>query len=83
MGKTEERRGGGERRSGADRRKRPALSRKAAAPTFAGVSATVASWAAAEISTKYGIPIEVTAPVVGMVLAVLAGLYNKLVLPWL
>lgn len=86
MGKSEERRGGGERRSGTDRRKKPTplpMSRKASGPTVAGVTGTVATWAAAEISARYNIPIEVTAPVVGLLFALLAAVYNKLLLPWL
>lgn len=82
--KTTERRGGGERRSGADRRKQASpVARKHTAPAVAGVAGTVASWAAAVISERYGIPIEVTAPVAGLIFATLAGVYNKLVLPWL
>lgn len=86
MGRTEERRGGGERRSGTDRRKRPAplpVSRKASAPAIAGATGTIATWAAAEISMRYNIPLEVTSAVVGLLFALLAGVYNKLVLPWL
>lgn len=84
MTKTTERRGGGERRSGADRRKPPSrVSRKHSAPAVAGVAGTVMSWAAAEISVRYGVPIEVTAPVVGVLFAMLAGIYNKVVLPWM
>lgn len=83
MNKAPDRRGGGERRSGADRRKRVSSSRRHSAPAVAGVGGTVAAWAAAEISSKYGVPIEVTAPVVGLLFAMLAAVYNKLVLPWL
>lgn len=79
-----DRRGSGERRSGTDRRKPVSrISRKKSAPAVAGVAATVVSWAAAEISAKYAIPIEVTAPLVGIVFATLAGVYNKFVLPWM
>jgi len=83
--KAPERRGGGERRSGADRRKRPSptVSRKHSATAVAGVAGTITSWAAAEISRRYNVPIEVTAPVVGLIFATLAGVYNKLVLPWM
>lgn len=84
MKKPNERRGGGERRSGADRRK-PAsvMSRKRSAPAVAGVAGTVGTWLASEITAKYGVPIEVTAPVVGLLFATLAGVYNKFVLPWM
>ncbi len=85
MIKATERRGGGERRSGADRRKRasPSISRKHSAPAVAGVAGTAAAWAAAEISNRYGVPLEVTSPVVGLIFATLAGVYNKIVLPWM
>lgn len=84
MNKPPDRRGGGERRSGADRRKRPSpVSRKHSAPAVAGVGGTVAAWAAAEISIRYSVPIEVTAPVVGLLFALLATVYNKIVLPWM
>lgn len=86
MGRSDERRGGGERRSGTDRRKKPApvpVSRRYSAPAVAGATGTVATWAAAEISMRYNIPMEVTAPVVGLLFALLAGVYNKLLLPWL
>lgn len=86
MARADERRGGGERRSGADRRKKPSpssMSRRHSAPAVAGVAGTVAAWAAAEISRRYNVPLEVTSPVVGIFFAALAGAYNKLVLPWL
>lgn len=79
-----ERRGGGERRSGADRRKDlPLLSRSRSAPAVAGVAGTLASYVAALLSQKYGVPIEVSAPIVGAVFAALTGIYNKVVLPWM
>jgi hypothetical protein len=79
-----ERRGGGERRSGAERRRRQSrVSRKHSATAVAGVAGTVATWAAAEISRRYGVPLEVTSPVAGLLFATLAGVYNKLVLPWM
>lgn len=84
MTKATERRGGGERRSGTDRRRPTSrVSRKHSAPAVAGVAGTVAAWAASELSQKYAIPIEVTAPVVGLIVATLAGVYNKLLLPWM
>ena len=78
-----ERRQGVERRSGADRRNRSGISRKHSAPTVAGVAGTLATYVAALVSQKYGVPLEVTAPVAGLVFATLAGLYNKIVLPWM
>ncbi len=84
MNQQTDRRGGGERRSGTDRRKpRSRVSRKHSAPAVAGVAGTVATWAAAEISRRYNIPLEVTSPVAGLLFATLAGVYNKLVLPWM
>lgn len=81
----DDRRGGGERRSGADRRRKPAqvVSRRHSAPAVAGVAGTVASWAAAEISRRYSIPMEVTAPAVGVIFATMAAAYNKFILPWM
>jgi hypothetical protein len=81
---TTDRRGGGERRSGADRRKKKSrVSRRHSVPAVAGVAGTVAAWAASEISRRYNVPIEVTSPVVGLIFATLAGVYNKVVLPWM
>lgn len=80
-----DRRGGGERRSGLDRRKAVsfAVTRKRGAPAAAGVAGTVTTYAAALLSEKYGVPMEVMAPIVGVVSGLLTAIYNKFVLPWL
>ena len=83
MSPAHDRRDGRERRSGADRRNRPTIGRRHNAPAVAGLTGTVATYAAAAVSAKYGVPLEVTAPLVGLIFGFLAALYNRFALPWL
>lgn len=80
----------GERRSGIERRKGPerrkpsrSRSRRHKVSAAAGALAGLSTYAAAVVSEKYGVPLEVTAPIVGGIFALATQAYNKFLLPWL